>query len=119
MVTKSTRKVTRRRRRRSVGRSGDELRGAVETIGPRNCSYRRARHNVLRALAMRRPMRDAALVDDHLTDPHMLVRDLLRDGTVATADDVAEHLGLDVSRVIALLDDLVRGGFIRPAVTTH
>lgn len=47
----------------------------------------------------------------------MRVLGLLRDGTVATAEDVAEQLGLDVAPVVALLDELVRGGFIRPAVT--
>jgi len=54
---------------------------------------------------------------DGLTDARMLVLGLLRDGTVATAEDLAAQLGLDVGLVVALLDDLVRGGFIRPGTT--
>ena len=47
---------------------------------------------------------------DGLTTLRMGVLGGLRDGHVATTDDLAELLRIDVARAIALVDNLVRAG---------
>jgi DNA-binding IclR family transcriptional regulator len=49
-----------------------------------------------------------------LTVLHYIVLGQLR--TAATADDIAERLDCPVATVVALLEDLVSAGYVRPAV---
>ena len=75
---------------------------------------RRARSSATAGNGAPRALRRRVLAPP-LTVAHMVLLGALRDDRVATADDLAERLALDVARVLALLDELVVGGFVRPA----
>jgi len=53
---------------------------------------------------------------EDLTVLHYIVLGQLRSGAVATPDAIAERIDCPVATVVALLDDLVRGGYVRPVL---
>jgi DNA-binding IclR family transcriptional regulator len=55
------------------------------------------------------------MVDD-LGVLHFIVLGALRSARRATPDDIAERLDWPLTTVLALLDDLAHGGYVRPVM---